>query len=139
MSVPNQYRVKIHREPMPKGSSFIQISKESFAKAYQKMSRAPSALALYIWLVGNQNNYAFEFSPQAVLNQLGMAISTTHGAVKRLKEEGYLVQREEGTTCDFYEIAREDGVTKNVEGETKDEEYDFPSPVVKAKPGEFLF
>ncbi len=139
MSVPNQYRVKIHRELIPKGSSFIQISKEHFAKAYQKMSRAPGALALYVWLVGNQNNYVFEFSPQAVLNQLGMAISTTHGAVKRLKEEGYLVQREESATCDFYEVARESGSVKSKERETEDEECDFPSPVVKAKPGEFLF
>ena len=139
MSVPNQYSIKIHREPILKGSSFIQIGKESFAKAYQKMSRAPGALALYVWLVGNKDNYKFEFSPQAVLNHLGMAISTTHGAVKRLKEEGYLVQRAESTTCDFYEVARENGSVKTEERETEDEECDFPSPVVLAKPGEFLF
>lgn len=138
-SFPNQYRIKIHREPIPKGSSFIQISKENFAKAYQQMSRAPGALALYVWLVGNQNNYAFEFSPQAVFNQLGMAISTTHGAVNRLREEGYLVRREESTTFDFYEVAQQSGANQNAERESKDEESDFPSPELKAKPGEFSF
>lgn len=139
MSVPNQWRIKIHRAAMEKGSSFIQISKENFAKAYQRMSRTPAAIALYVWLVGNKDGYGFEFSPQALLNQLGMAISTTHGAVKRLKEEGFLVQRGETSVYDFYEVAQEADVLKNTERNVEEDECDFPSPTAKAKPGEFSF
>ena len=43
------------------------------------------------------------------------------------------------STCDFYEVERENGSVKTEERETEDEECDFPSPVVLAKPGEFSF
>lgn len=135
---PHQYKIKINRTPS-RGKDFIQIDKTVFAQAYQKMSRAPGALALYVWLVGNKDGYPLDFSPAAVLKQLGMPISTTHGAVARLKKEGFLVKRENSATHDFFEIAREDLVPKEIEEEMEDEECDDPSPVFRAKPGEFTF
>lgn len=100
-TVPNQHVYVIHREKT-KGS-FIQIDKENFSKAYRDMSKSSAALGLYIWLVGNKDNFSFAFSPQAIENQLGMARSSCHGAVKKLEELGYLVQRPNSNYYDFYE------------------------------------
>ena len=100
-TVPNQHVYVIHREKT-KGS-FIQIDKENFSKAYRDMSKSSAALGLYIWLVGNKDNFIFAFSPQAIENQLGMARSSCHGAVKKLEELGYLVRRPNSNYYDFYE------------------------------------
>ena len=133
---PNQYDIQIHREPTPK-RDFIMIGKEMFSKAYDRLGNSAGALALYVWLVGNQNGFKFGFSPQAILNQCGIPLSTTRGAVKRLEAEGYLVKREESATRDFYEISRLDVQQKR---EVKqEEENEFPSPESKAKPGGFSF
>ena len=133
---PNQYNVQIHREPLPK-VDFIMIGKDIFSKAYKRLGNSAGALALYVWLVGNQNGFKFGFSPQAILNQCGIPLSTTRAALKRLEAEGFLVKREESTTRDFYEISR---LEEQEKGEAKqEEESDIPSPVIKAKPGEFSF
>ena len=139
MSVPNQYKVKIHREPHPQ-RDFIQIYKPTFAKMYQKLSRAPGALALYIWLVGNQDGFEFDFSPQAIYNNLGMALSTTHDAFRRLKQEGFLIERPGKNFYDFYEIAK--GNTAPAEElniEKEDLECEAHSEAIKVSPREFIF
>ena len=109
------------------------------------MSKAPAALGLYIWLVGNQDKYRFAFSPQAIENQLGMARSSCHGAVKRLVDLGYLVQKEDSNIYDFYEVTRNDCKMerKPVESEMLNFE-DIPdatedSTIPRAKPGNFEF
>ena len=131
---PNQHDVLIHREPLPK-SDFITIGKEMFSKAYHRLGNSAGALALYVWLVGNQNGFKFGFSPQAILNQCGIPLSTTRTAVKRLEAEGYLVKRENSATRDFYEISRLD-VQQEREAK-QEEESELPSPESKAKPGGF--
>ena len=103
-TVPNQHICVVHREPI--GKNFISINKYNYTKAYRDMSNSSAALGLYIWLVGNQDKYKFAFSPQAIENQLGMAISSCHGAVKKLIEFGYLVQREDSNVYDFYESSQ---------------------------------
>lgn len=138
MSVPNQYKMTIHREPSP-NRDFIQIHKAIFAKAYKALSRAPGALALYIWLVGNQNGYTFEFSPQAIYNNLGMATSTTHDAIARLIGEGFVVKNLEKAHYDFYEVAREKSVVnEKVKDEEKNNNECERTPVC-AKVREFTF
>jgi hypothetical protein len=139
-TVPNQRVFVIHRED--KGGNFIAINKLNYSKAYRDMSKAPAALGLYIWLVGNQDKYQFAFSPQAIENQLGMARSSCHGAVERLIELGYLVQREDSNYYDFYEVSTKDKelTRKTVEGEMfLFEENSAQSSAPIAKPGEFNF
>ena len=138
--VPNQRIFVIHRED--KGNSFISINKNNYSKAYRDMSSTPAALGLYIWLVGNQNNYKFAFSPQAIENQLGMARSSCHSAVKKLEELGYLVQRENSNVYDFYEVTTKDKEMdrKTVESEMiffEDQPADINTPI--APKGEFTF
>ena len=140
-TVPNQRVCVIHREPA--GKNFIQISKENYSKAYRDMSSSSAALALYIWLVGNQNNYRVGFSPQDIENNLGMARSSCHGAVNKLIDLGYLVPRENSNVCDFYEITSKKIDRKMVKSEMIIFEEE-PSPneapeAPKAKPGEFVF
>lgn len=144
-TVPNQNVCKIHREPI--GKNFISINKLNYSKAYRDMSKSPAALGLYIWLVGNQDGYKFAFSPQAIENQLGMARSSCHGAVKKLEELGYLVrQNENSNMLDFYEVSVLDAKMerKTVEAEMLNFE-DMPAPNAQpstlpiAKPGEFHF
>ena len=112
-TVPHQQICVVHREES--GNNFIQINKSNYSKAYRDMSKNSSALALYIWLVGNKNNYKFALSPQAIENQLGMARSSYHGALKKLKELGYLVQREGSNILDFYEVTSQNTNRKLVE------------------------
>lgn len=135
---PNQNIYVVHRENI--GKNFISINKENYSKAYRDMSSIPSALGLYIWLVGNQNNYKFAFSPQAIENQMGMARSSCHGAVRKLVELGYLVQREESNVYDFYEISRKKHDRKPVESEMIIfDEAPSQCEAPKAKPGDFEF
>ena len=143
-TVPNQHVFVIHREE--KGNNFISINKYNYSKAYRDMSKTPSALGLYLWLVGNQDKYKFAFSPQAIENQLGMAKSSCHGAVKKLEELGYLVQRNDGNVYDFYELTTKDKKMerKLVECEMLNFD-DMPSPTEDkesfpiAKKGDFQF
>jgi DNA-binding transcriptional regulator PaaX len=113
------------------------IGKEMFSKAYDSLGNSAGALALYVWLVGNQNGFKFGFSPQAILNQCGIPLSTTRAAIKRLEAEGYLVKRENSATRDFYENSRLD-VQQEREAK-QEEESELPSLESKAKPGEFSF
>jgi DNA-binding MarR family transcriptional regulator len=132
--------VKVHREPT--GKNFISISKENYSKAYRDMSNSSSALALYIWLVGNKDNYTFALSPEAIENQIGMARSSYNGAVKKLIDLGYLVRKDEKSNVyDFYEVTRLDGKIerKAVESEMIIFE-DLPQENVPlVKHGEFTF
>lgn len=139
-TVPNQKVVKVHREPT--GKNFIAISKESYSKAYRNMSNSSATLALYIWLVGNKDNYTFALSPEAIENQIGMAKSSYQGAVKKLIDLGYLVKKDENSNVyNFYEVTRSDEKVEHnaVESEAIIFE-DFPQEnVVLAKQGEFTF
>lgn len=117
-TVPNQSTVKIHREET--GNNFIAISKHSFSMAYQNMSNSSAALGLYIWFVGNKDNYSFALSPQAIYNQLGMARSSYNGAMKKLIELKYLVKRENSNIYDFYEISKSDASSDSETAETKE-------------------
>ena len=148
-TVQNQRIIHVHREKANK--NFIQLNKYNFTKAYRDMSNTPAALGLYIWLVGNKDGYTFEFSPQSIENQLGMAKTSCQGAFKKLVELGYLVQRNENSNqFDFYEVTILDGKTDRrrlvseeminfdeltEESGNKEIETHFPL----AKPGKFEF
>ena len=148
-TVPNQKIIHVHREKTNK--NFIQLDKYNFTKAYRDMSNTPAALGLYIWLVGNKDGYTFEFSPQSIENQLGMAKTSCQGAFKKLVELGYLVQRNENSNqFDFYEVSVLDGKLErkrlvseemiNFEELTEEagnEEIETHFPL--AKPGKFEF
>ncbi len=98
-TVANQLTVIIHRE-MPE-REFIQVKKENFYNAYRELNA--TATILYLYLVGNRNNYELALSPAAIFNAMGMPDSTYRDQVKKLKRYGYLVERGTSNTYDFYE------------------------------------
>ncbi len=124
------------------GNNFISLNKENYTKAYRDMSNSSAALALYIWFVGNKDNYSFALSPQAIENQLGMARSSYHGAIKKLVELGYLVKKDENSNrYDFYEVSRFDGKIerKMVESEALIFEGTMPTQPPVPKSNKFGF
>ena len=64
------------------------------------------ALALYLYLASNMDNYRLELSPQAIENAIGMPRSTYYKKVKILKDNGYIIEKQ-GNILEFYEVPQE--------------------------------
>ncbi len=101
-SYPNQLTVIIHREKPER--DFLQIKKENFYNAYRELNA--TATILYLYLVGNADNYELALSPQAIFNAMGMPESTYRDQKRKLIENGYLVRRGTSNIYDFYETPR---------------------------------
>lgn len=113
---PNQKIVRINRE-MPKESKstkrpYIIAYKDNVEEAMKKITRV-STLKLYLYLIGNLDNYNFALSTQDVADRCGISIDSAQDAVKDLVEKGFLVLREKKKMYDFYEVPQ--GELKPVE------------------------
>ena len=68
---------------------------------------------LYLYFAANANGFTLALSPAAIRQTIGMASSTYRDKFLKLVDKGYLIQRGESSTYDFYEIpqrvARSDG------------------------------
>jgi hypothetical protein len=104
VTVPNQRTVKIHRVK-PK-SDFLGIKNEVWQKAARDLGA--HGLMLYLYLASNADNYSLALSPVAISQAIGMPASTYRDQFKKLVDKKYLVQRGEGNTYDFYEVAQRD-------------------------------
>ena len=63
MSVPNQNIIIIHKEYPEK--DFLQVKNGSWKNVLKGTKEDYAALALYLYLASNMNNYRLELSPQA--------------------------------------------------------------------------
>lgn len=61
---------------------------------------------LYLYLASNADNFTLALSPAAIRQAIGMPASTYRDQFVKLVDRGYLVQRSEGSTYDFYEIPK---------------------------------
>ena len=86
MSVPNQLTVKIQK-PQYK-EKFLQISIDEWIHAAKIFP--PATFKLYLYLVGNKDNFSLELSQQAVQNAIGIKKTAYHDGLNELKEAGYL-------------------------------------------------
>jgi len=105
-SYPNQRIVHINRD-MPKKDegNFLLIKKQNLYNAYRDLNA--TALVLYLYLAGNKDGFDLALSPRAILEEVGMPISTCNDQVKALIRKGYLVQRkEESNIYNFYEVPK---------------------------------
>ena len=107
MSVPNQNFIVIHRE-YPK-KDFLQIKNENWQNVLMQTKEDYAALALYLYLASNMNNYRLELSPQAIQNAIGMPRSTYYKKLKILKDNGYIIERQ-GNLLEYYETPQEQSV-----------------------------
>lgn len=63
---------------------------------------------LYLYLASNADNFTLALSPAAIRQAIGMPASTYRDQFAKLVDRGYLVQRGEGSTYDFYEAPQRD-------------------------------
>ena len=122
-TVKNQKVAIIHRIELdnPKrkiitgdGLGHISINNKSWKETAKDLGA--QAFLLYLFFVGNADGFLFEISPQRVLNEIGMPISTFRDQIKKLEEKGYLVHKQ-GNVYDFYEYPKEQCASKKSEGE----------------------
>lgn len=104
MSVPNQNIIIIHKE-YPK-KNFLQIKNENWHNMLKQTKQDYPALALYLYLASNMDNYRLELSPQAIENAIGMPRSTYYKKMKILKDNGYIIEKQ-GNILEFYEVPQE--------------------------------
>lgn len=109
-SYPNQKMIYVNRE-MPKQTkenkrSYMIAYNDNIEAAMQVITKI-SSFKLYIYLLGNTDNYHFALSTQDVADRCGINIKSAKEAVNDLIEKGYLVLREK-KTYDFYEVAQKE-------------------------------
>lgn len=117
-TVPNQRLVAIHRERA--ASDFLGIKNSSWQAAARDLGA--HALMLYLYFASNANGFMLALSPAAIRQAVGMPQSTYRDQFIKLIDKGYLVQRGNSNTYDFYEIPQR--VTRPTE-ETTIDGYDF--------------
>ena len=98
-TVPNQRLVAIHRERV--ASDFLGIKNSSWQAAARDLGA--QALMLYLYFASNANGFMLALSPAAVRQATGMPPSTYRDQFPKLLDRGYLVQRGNSNTYDFYE------------------------------------
>lgn len=98
-TVPNQRIVTIHRERA--ASDFLGIKNSSWQTAARDLGA--HALMLYLYFASNANGFMLALSPAAIRQAIGMPQSTYRDQFNKLIDKGYLVQRGDGNTYDFYE------------------------------------
>jgi len=117
-TVPNQRLIAIHRERA--ASDFLGIKNSSWQAAARDLGA--HALMLYLYFASNANGFMLTLSPAAIRQAVGMPQSTYRDQFTKLIDRGYLVQRGESNTYDFYETPKR--ATHTEKNDTSDG-YDF--------------
>ena len=98
-TVPNQRLIAIHRERA--ASDFLGIKNSNWQAAARDLGA--HALMLYLYFASNANGFTLALSPAAIRQAVGMPVSTYRDQFIKLIDKGYLVQRGDSNTYDFYE------------------------------------
>ena len=122
-TVANQRLVEIHRERAT--SDFLGIKNISWQSAARDLGA--HALMLYLYFASNANGFKLALSPAAIRQAVGMPASTYRDQFVKLLDKGYLVQRGNSNTYDFYETPQR--VTHTTKNATSDG-YDFTSDAI---------
>ena len=104
MSVPNQKKVLVHKEPTNKDKKenyYAAINLNAMSAAAINLDAG--AFKLWCYFAKNQDNYHFDLSSKAVAETFGIKIKQYNNAVAELISKGYLVITK-GNNYDFYEI-----------------------------------
>lgn len=117
-TVPNQRLIAIHRERA--ASDFLGIKNSNWQAAARDLGA--HALMLYLYFASNANGFMLALSPAAIRQAVGMPSSTYRDQFIKLIDKGYLVQRGNSNTYDFYETPQRD--THTTSNNTADG-YDF--------------
>ena len=118
VTYPNQRLVNIHRERV--SSDFLGIQNENWMAAARDLGA--HTLMLYLYFASNANGFMLALSPAAIRQAVGMPSSTYRDQFIKLIDKGYLVQRGDSNTYDFYETPQR--ATHTTPNNTIDD-YDF--------------
>ena len=110
-TVPNQRLIAIHRERA--ASDFLGIKNSHWQAAARDLGA--HALMLYLYFASNANGYMLALSPAAIRQAVGMPQSTYRDQFTKLIDRGYLVQRGDSNTYDFYETPQRVTHTEPIE------------------------
>ncbi len=121
-TVPNQRLVAIHRERA--ASDFLGIKNSSWQAAARNLGA--QSLMLYLYFASNANGFTLALSPAAIRRTIGMPPQTYRDQFFKLIDWGYLVQRGNSNTYDFYETPQH--ATHTIENNTADG-FDFTADV----------
>lgn len=121
-TVPHQRVVAIHRERAQ--SDFLGIKNSHWQAAARDLGA--HALLLYLYFASNANGFTLALSPTAIRQTIGMPPQTYRDQFVKLIDKGYLVQRGNGNTYDFYEIPQH--ATHTMQDDTS-YGYDFTNAV----------
>ena len=122
-TVPNQRLIAIHRERA--AADFLGIKNSNWQAAARDLGA--HALMLYLYFASNANGFMLALSPAAIRQAVGMPSSTYRDQFIKLIDKGYLVQRGESNTYDFYETPQR--ATHTTTNNTIDG-YDFTTDVM---------
>ena len=118
-TVANQKIIIIHREKPQK--DFLQIKNENWQNMLKHTYDYP-ALALYMYLASNMDNYKFALSPAAIQNAIGMPRTTYYKKLQLLKDKGYIIEKQ-GNVLEFYEVPQ---LKENVSGNLLEKQDGLP-------------
>ena len=118
VTYPNQRNIKINRERAT--ADFLGIKNTNWQAAARDLGA--HALMLYLYLASNADGFMLALSPAAIRQAVGMPPSTYRDQFVKLIDKGYLIQRGESNTFDFYETPQR--VTHTTVNNTVDG-YDF--------------
>ena len=111
ITYPNQRMVNIHREKI--SADFLGIKNENWKAAARDLGA--HAFMLYLYLASNANGFTLALSPTAIRQAIGMPPSTYRDQFVKLVDRGYLVQRNNSNTFDFYETPQRDTHAQNAD------------------------
>ena len=126
-TVPNQRLIAIHRERA--ASDFLGIKNSNWQAAARDLGA--HALMLYLYFASNANGFMLALSPAAIRQAVGMPSSTYRDQFIKLIDKGYLVQRGDSNTYDFYETPQR--ATHTTPNDTTDG-YDFENYTAIGQP-----
>lgn len=124
-TVPNQRLITIHRERAT--SDFLGIKNSHWQAAARDLGA--HALMLYLYFASNANGYLLALSPAAIRQAVGMPQSTYRDQFTKLIDRGYLVQRGDSNTYDFYETPQR---ATHTEKDNTASDYDFTADAFEA-------
>lgn len=102
----NQKVIQVNKEKVGKNNLYTTIS----LKGIDEAAKLPNATyKLWSYLAKNQDKYSFPLSSKAYCQWAGCSKSTYDRAIKELIENGYLVQKNDGSNIYlFYEVSQLD-------------------------------
>lgn len=88
MSLPNQKKIKIHKEPCDSDNLYSIININALNAAMKNLTQS-GTFKLWVYLVKNQDGYSFDLSC-VDCSEWGIKKDTYHNSVKELISKGYL-------------------------------------------------